>query len=71
MRNQNGHSKQFSKAVARLNVSKPVKIHLIRKFQRSEGNYDCCASAYTRVCQQFECLWREECLSLVNDEALS
>ena len=52
-------------------VSNPVKIQLIRKFQRIEGNYDCCASAYTRVCQQFECLWRDECLALVKDEARS
>jgi hypothetical protein len=45
-------------------VSKLAKIELIRKFQRVEGNFDCCASAYTRVCEQFECLWRDECLSM-------
>ncbi len=52
-----------------LKVSKLTKIRLIRKYQRFEGNVDCCASAYTRVCQQFECLWRDECLMLVKDEA--
>jgi hypothetical protein len=51
-----------------LKVSKLAKIRLIRKFQRFEGNYECCASAYTRVCKQFECLWRDECLVLVGDE---
>jgi len=54
---------------SRLKVSKLIKIRLIRKFQRFEGNFDCCASAYTRVCQQFECLWRDECLTMAKDEA--
>lgn len=52
-----------------LEVGNLAKIRLIRKFQRIEGNVDCCASAYTRVCKQFECLWRDECLALVTDEA--
>ena len=56
--------------VAGLEVINFAKIQLIRKFQRSEGNFDCCASAYNRVCQQFECLWRDDCLKLANDEAL-
>jgi hypothetical protein len=51
-----------------LEVSKFTKIRLIRKFQRFEGNFDCYASAYTRVCKQFECLWRDECLALAKDE---
>jgi hypothetical protein len=56
--------------VAGLQVNNLTKIQLIRKFQRTEGNFDCCATAYNRVCKQFECLWRDECLKLVNDEAL-
>lgn len=59
----------FAKTDNGLKVSKLTKIQLIRKFQRFEGNFDCCASAYTRVCNQFECLWREECLALSKDEA--
>lgn len=51
----------------RVEVSKQAKINLIRKFQRIEGNIDCCSSAYTRVCKQFECLWREECLSTAQE----
>lgn len=54
-----------SKAAAGVCVSASAKIALIRKFQRAEGNFDCCASAYTRVCKQAECLWRDECLTLV------
>lgn len=49
-------------------LSKVAKIVLIRKFQRMEGNFDCCASAYARVCKQFECLWRNECLPMAQDE---
>lgn len=59
----------ISESDSGLGVSKLAKIRLIRKFQRTEGNYDCYASAYTRVCKQFECLWRDECLVLVKDEA--
>ena len=51
-------------AVSRLKISKSAKIKLIRKFQRVEGNDDCCASAYNKVCQQFECLWRDECMMM-------
>jgi hypothetical protein len=57
-----------AKTVAGLDVSNLSKIQLIRKFQRFEGNVDCCASAYTRVCKQSECLWRDECLTLERDE---
>lgn len=50
-----------------IEVSKFAKISLIRKFQRIEGNVDCCASAYTRVCKQLECLWRDECLAMTQE----
>ncbi len=53
-----------------LDVGKYLRVRLIRKFQRGEGNLDCCASAYTRVCKQFECLWRNECQALMQDEDL-
>lgn len=48
-------------------VSNVTKIRLIRKFQRTEGNFDCCASAYARVCKQFECLWRDDCVAMIQD----
>ncbi|HLP96881.1 MAG TPA: hypothetical protein VK149_00405 [Sideroxyarcus sp.] len=41
------------------------QIALIRQFQRIEGNFDCCASAYVKVCQQFDCLWRNKCLAFL------
>jgi hypothetical protein len=40
------------------------KIELVRKLQRQESNYDCFAKAYDGYCDQSDCLWREDCLSL-------
>jgi hypothetical protein len=51
--------------LALMEVNNAVKIELIRKYQRVEGNYDCCASVYVRVCKQFECLWRDECQTML------
>lgn len=45
-----------------IEVGKLAKIKLIRKFQRAEGNFDCCATSYARVCDQAACLWRDICL---------
>jgi secreted Zn-dependent insulinase-like peptidase len=40
---------------------KANKIELIRAIQRTEGNSDCFATAYVLECNQFNCLWREDC----------
>lgn len=69
MNTQNNHQGQAAKFSGTLEVSEHTRIQLIRKYQRFEGNFECCASAYTRVCDQFECLWRDECQSLVEDKA--
>lgn len=37
------------------------KIDIIHKLQREEGNFDCYATAYDGVCDQVDCLWREDC----------
>ncbi len=52
---------------AEFELSKQTKARLIRKFQRLEGNFDCCATAYQRVCNQFECLWRDDCILIAYD----
>lgn len=39
-------------------------IELIRKIQQSEGNFDCYARASEGVCDQSECLWRNDCLQV-------
>jgi len=62
MSSRKGKQIALTAPVDGLKMSKPARIELIRKFQRTEGNFDCCGSAYSRVCQQFTCLWRGECL---------
>ncbi len=39
------------------------KIELVRAIQVDEGNFDCYATAFAGVCDQGECLWREDCFS--------
>ena len=39
-------------------------IELIRKIQQSEGNFDCYATASEGICDQSECLWRDDCLQV-------
>jgi len=41
---------------------KLYKNDLIKSIQRSEGNFDCFASAKNGECDQLDCLWRVDCL---------
>jgi hypothetical protein len=34
----------------------------IRMIQRAEGNFDCFDSATAGVCDQWNCMWRNDCL---------
>lgn len=65
---QDSQSNLSVEFAGRTKVNELTRIQLIRKFQRLEGNLDCCASAYTRVCKQFECTWRDECMVLVKND---
>jgi len=58
--------KELLKMARQLNISDTglSKIELIRKLQQSEGNFDCYAKASEGVCDQSECLWREDCLQV-------
>ncbi|MGQ9509718.1 MAG: SAP domain-containing protein [Thermodesulfobacteriota bacterium] len=38
------------------------KAELIRRIQRAEGNFDCFGTA-TDYCDQFQCCFREDCLT--------
>jgi hypothetical protein len=42
-------------------VWKYSKKELIREIQRKEGNFDCFGTA-VNYCDQFNCLWRDDCL---------
>lgn len=37
------------------------KIDIIHLLQRVEGNFDCYATAYSGVCDQVSCMWRQDC----------
>ena len=47
-----------------LKPGKQTKESLVKTIQRTEGNFDCFATAYQGVCSQTGCLWRKDCLSL-------
>jgi len=38
-----------------------TKIELVRLIQEAEGNFDCYATAIDGVCDQIDCMWREDC----------
>lgn len=51
---------------ARHNGLKPgkySKLVLVRQIQRKEGNFDCFATAVNGVCDQYDCLWRDDCFA--------
>ena len=39
-------------------------IELVRTLQSGEGKCDCFAKAFDGYCDQSDCLWREDCLTL-------
>jgi hypothetical protein len=46
-----------------IKVSNMKKGNVIKAIQRAEGNFDCFGTAIQGVCDQMNCLWREDCLS--------
>ena len=43
-------------------VGNMKKENIIRAIQRTEGNFDCFGTATAGVCDQLNCLWRNDCL---------
>lgn len=50
---------------------KMTKLNLIREIQRTEGNFDCFATPGAADCDQVNCLWREDCLTMSKKSASS
>lgn len=46
-----------------IKTGKLKKSDLIRAIQLHEGNFDCFGSATDGYCDQYECFWREDCLT--------
>ena len=47
------------------------KTELIKMLQICEGNFDCFATAYDGVCDQVNCLWREDCFATAKKGEIS
>lgn len=47
-----------SKGIKNINMK---KADLISAIQRAEGNLDCFGNSEIKECDQFRCLWREDC----------
>jgi hypothetical protein len=47
------------------------KLELIRTIQSEEGNFDCFATAHSGDCDQFNCLWRNDCFEAAQTEESS
>lgn len=45
-----------------IKVGNMKKEDIIRAIQRAEGNFDCFGTAAAGICNQVNCLWREDCL---------
>lgn len=57
---------QDIRAIARDRKLKPSgapKAELIHQIQRSEGNFNCYATASLGICDQTACLWRKDCFT--------
>jgi hypothetical protein len=46
-----------------IKVGNMKKENIIRSIQRAEGNFDCFGTAISGVCDQINCMWREDCLA--------
>lgn len=55
--------KEIAKAKG-IKVGNMKKENIIRAIQRAEGNFDCFGTATAGICDQYNCLWREDCLKL-------
>lgn len=45
----------------KIKPGKLSKTNLIKTIQRTEGNFDCFATATHSVCDQTNCMWRKDC----------
>jgi hypothetical protein len=53
--------KEIAKAKG-IKVGNMKKENIIRAIQRAEGNFECFGTVTTGICDQYNCLWREDCL---------
>lgn len=44
-----------------IKAGKMTKVNLVREIQKTEGNNACFATDIDGVCDQANCLWRDDC----------
>lgn len=49
-----------------IKTGKLKKVELVQSIQIAEGNFDCFTTAAEKLCDQLECLWREDCFTLAS-----
>jgi hypothetical protein len=52
-----------------LKTGKQTKVELVRHIQQAEGNFSCFATASAGICDQDDCLWREDCFTLAQKKS--
>jgi hypothetical protein len=59
---------QGIREIARQKGVIPAKMNktlLIKTIQKTEGNFDCFATPHVKNCNQFRCIWRQDCIAVV------
>lgn len=60
------------KAIAKkmhIDTAAANKVELVHRIQQAEGNFDCFASPINGVCDQANCLWRDDCFEMARSSA--
>ena len=52
-----------------IKTTKMKKVDLVRSIQIAEGNFNCFATAMDGACDQFGCVWRDDCFALAKKKA--
>jgi len=52
-----------------IKTSRQTKVELVRSIQVAEGNFSCFATATDGVCDQTDCVWRDDCFEAAKKKA--
>ncbi len=52
-----------------IKTSRQNKVDLVRSIQVAEGNFSCFATALDGVCDQTDCIWRDDCFEAAKKKA--
>jgi len=52
-----------------IKTARQTKVELVRSIQVAEGNFSCFATATDGVCDQTDCVWRDDCFEAAKKKA--